>query len=414
MLPWNHRAFGFPIDEIKENFFDKSLFHLLPDYHRMAYTHNRLANRVLESFFGDIEDHTPLIKHLLHSDHWVNTLFENDEDTAEVSFLRAMKPQDENHYYSLYLSRLYQADLARKFDQYGSLFPRGLPNFKVDNYYLLEDAIDWLMDLAPSAPQPFLGYYHFLPPHNPYNTRVDFFQAFSKDDYVLPLKPDHPFFGGFNYERIHREAQHYDEYILYVDSEFARLYESLEKSGVLENTWLILTSDHGELFERGIIGHVTPALFQSLIQVPLMIFAPGQTERQDVYENTSAVDILPTVLHLTGQEQVYPDWAEGRVLPPFNTSDGERGTDVFAIEADGIRYNQPMNFGSVSMIRGDYKMSYYWGYKAIDGGELVELYDLQKDPEELENLVDAQPDLAVSMLAAIKQKIADADRPYLQ
>jgi arylsulfatase A-like enzyme len=367
---------------------------------------------VLDVFFRDIEDHTPLIKNMLHSDYWVRTLFRNDVDNAEVSFLRALKPQVEDLNYSLYLSRIYQASLERKFARYESLFPRGLPNFNIDNYYLLEDAINWLMDLAPAAPQPFLGYYHFLPPHNPYNTRVDFFQAFSKDGYILPLKPEHTFSDGQDYESTHREASSYDEYILYVDSEFARLYEGLEKSGLLENTWLILTADHGELFERGIIGHVTPALYHSIVHIPLMIFAPGQTARQDIYEFTSAVDVLPTVLHLTGRKYVFPDWSEGKVLPPFNndTFDSDRG--VFTIEADGIRYNQPMRFGSVSMIRDGYQLLYYFGYEEIGKGELVELYDLKTDPDELDNLVDARPELANSMLETIKQKIAEADRPY--
>ena len=39
----------------------------------------------------------------------------------------------------------------------------------------------------------------------------------------------------------------YDEYILYVDAEFSRLYEMLEQRGILENTILILTTDHGEI-----------------------------------------------------------------------------------------------------------------------------------------------------------------------
>ena len=127
MLPWNHRAFGFPIDQIRQIFADKSIFHLFPDYHRMAYTHNRLANQVLDSFFRDIEDHTPLIAHMLHSDFWVRTMFNNDRDAAEISFLRSVKPQEEpeDKNYSLFFSRLYQADLQRKFDKYGKQFPRG-------------------------------------------------------------------------------------------------------------------------------------------------------------------------------------------------------------------------------------------------------------------------------------------------
>ena len=93
-----------------------------------------------------------------------------------------------------------------------------------------------------------------------------------------------------------RNRRWYDEYILYVDSEFARLYHHLEENGILENTWLVLTADHGEMFERGITGHQAPPMFQPLVRIPLVIFAPGQESRVDIYERTNAIDVLPTLM----------------------------------------------------------------------------------------------------------------------
>src|SRR3989304_4147872 len=90
----------------------------------------------------------------------------------------------------------------------------------------------------------------------------------------------------------------------------------LEGAGVLENTWVLLTSDHGELFERAIWQHTTPVLYQPVIRIPLLIFQPGRTTRLDVHTPTSAVDILPTLRHVTGSEPV--SWSEGLVLPPFS------------------------------------------------------------------------------------------------
>jgi arylsulfatase A-like enzyme len=52
----------------------------------------------------------------------------------------------------------------------------------------------------------------------------------------------------------------------------------------------------GLLFERGIIEHTTPVLYQGIIQIPLLIHGLGQSARQDVYALTSGVDVLPTLL----------------------------------------------------------------------------------------------------------------------
>ncbi len=64
--------------------------------------------------------------------------------------------------------------------------------------------------------------------------------------------------------------------ILYADKEFGRFFDYLDSSGLLDNTWVVLTSDHGEMFERGIDGHDTEVLYEPVIRIPLMIFEPGR------------------------------------------------------------------------------------------------------------------------------------------
>ena len=54
----------------------------------------------------------------------------------------------------------------------------------------------------------------------------------------------------------------------------------LQSTGALENNWIVLTSDHGELFERGLRGHQTPMLYEPLIRVPLLIFEPGREDAE--------------------------------------------------------------------------------------------------------------------------------------
>ena len=410
MLPWQHRAFGFPIDRVQENFRTRNLFSLHPDFHRIAYTHNRLADEVLRAMFENIDELTPISRHLLHNDFWIEQYLSRDEDAATVSFLRALKEQGDNLNYSLFFSKIYQNVVQREFQTYEKAFPLGLPRYNIDNFFLLEDVVDWMIDTIPRAPQPFLGYYHLLPPHVPYNTRSDFFQEFAKDGQVPVPKPDNFYSEGFPYEGLVREARYYDEFILYVDAEFARLYEQLENSGVLENSWLILTSDHGELFERGIRGHGTPYLYHPVIKVPLLVFAPGQTEREDIHEQTSAVDIVPTIMKITGKQDSTPGWVEGRALPPFGT---QREREVFAVEGRDTAQNEKMQQGTISTVRGKYKLLTYFGYPELGEGALTtELFDLENDPDELEDLSESMPTETNELLEITLEKLEANERPF--
>ena len=267
-----------------------------------------------------MENHVPLGKLFLTNDGFIYPLLGKDEDIASVSWIRAMKKKEEGYAYSLFLAHLYEKQRERVISGLRSQFPSGIPHIAVDDYFLLEDAIDWLGDTLSTLPQPFMGYFHFIPPHVPYLTHRDFQDRFAEDGFSPVYKPPDEFSERkTKVEVLLRKRTNYDEYILYVDQEFGRLMEGLEASGVLEKAWVVLTSDHGEMFERGIQGHVTPVLYEPVIRVPLMIFEPGQKSRRDIHANTSAVDVLPTLLHVTGQEPA--DWSEGTVLPPFASTE---------------------------------------------------------------------------------------------
>lgn len=209
-----------------------------------------------------------------------------------------------------------------------------------------------------------------------------------------------------------RRRTNYDEFILYVDHEFGKLMDQLDASGILENSWVVLTSDHGEMFERGIWGHWTPVLYQPVIRIPLLIFEPGQDIRRDIYENTSAVDLLPTLLHVTEQQPA--DWSEGMVLPPFNQSfDTKRS--LYAVQSLHGEPYLPLTVATTVLVRGQYKLMYFFGYDELGGlgSERVELYDIKNDPEELNGLSSAKRETTVELLMELKAKLSEVNKPYL-
>jgi len=413
--PWTHRALQVD-DTVASEFVSQNIFSFFPKYHRIAYTHNLFANTLLKQFYKDIDDYTPRKKLFLVKESFPEKIFKNDIDTALLSWFQAFK-KGENKFksYSLFFSKLDEICVEvnnQKLRPFSELFPVGLPYVAdSDDFYILETAIDDLILKLGTVTKPFFGYYHLYPPHKPYRTRNEFVGKFMDDGFVPLEKPANPLSDDRTTKKLNTWRREYDEFILYADSEFARLYDFMDQSGFLDNTWLILTSDHGELFERGIWEHITPALYQPVVKVPLLIFEPGRKSRLDIHANTSSVDLLPTLLYLDGQS--IPSRVEGEILPPFSPFAFDSEHNVFTLEAKKIQKGQPLTQATVMLIRGQFKLIYYFGYEKLGSeGELIELYDLVSDPEELNNLYPGAKELAQDILAVIKAKIIEANEPY--
>jgi arylsulfatase A-like enzyme len=204
---------------------------------------------------------------------------------------------------------------------------------------------------------------------------------------------------------LNEQRRLYDEYLAYVDAEFGRFYDFLDESGVLEDTYLIVTADHGQLFERKIHGHVTSTLYDPLLQIPLLIARPGQREREDLFAPTSCVDILPTLFHITGKP--IPAWCEGQVLPGFGRAGIGETRGIYAVEAKRNRKMAPLKIGTVAWIRERYKLIRYIGFEGHDG--VHELYDLRNDPEEREDLSRYQRRIAAELSGELTHKIAEVN-----
>ena len=411
VLPWTHRAFHHR-ERVEKSFVHRNIFSAFQDYHRIVYSHNPLVDVYYEQFREYISDWIPRDRLFLRNDVIIPKFFKQDEDIASVSWVRSIKNKEDEFAYSLFLSHLYEIYQEEKIKDFRPQFPLGLPNIAGDNYYILEDATDWLVENTQNFPQPFLGYFHFLPPHAPYATHKDFYGRFASDGWTPAHKHPDLFFSDVNYkeEQDLKKRKNYDEFILYVDSEFGRLFEYLDASGLSENTWIVLTSDHGEMFERGITGHKTPVLYEPVIRIPLMIFEPGRKTRSDVHMPTSAVDLLPTLLHVTGHEQ--PDWSEGIVLPPFSDSNLDTDRNIYVSESKKNKKNAPLSVATVTLIKGQYKLMYFYGYDELRGEERIELYDLERDPEEMSDLYVANSETAKELLYELKTKLAEVNEPY--
>jgi len=160
-------------------------------------------------------------------------------------------------------------------------------------------ALSWLQRLRATEPDaPFFLYLHYMEPHTPYRCPV------AAAGGCAPRAED------LN-ERLHAEEWDFDEVerativrlydgeVARMDGALGRLLAELEASHGRDNTWLVVTADHGEqLGERGVYLH-GKSLDHREIHVPLLISAPdGRASVSE--EPVSLVDVAPTLLDLAG------------------------------------------------------------------------------------------------------------------
>lgn len=414
VYPWKHRSFqyaGFMPDEMESH----NLFHLLGgEYYRIGYSQNPWGDILLQEFGAAIDKRIPTGTFNLTDHLSFDKLFANDPFLAyravdELAFQYDI-PSGASLLAMIHKMRVTLTDHALT-EKYSNLYPNGLPhifNFNADYpAFLMEDVFDGLISLFDDMPPlSAFAYFHIYPPHGPFYPRRDFLSLYEGDGLLPVRKPDHPYAYMTGEDEVLFQRIFYDRYIAFTDSEFGRLYDHLAAQGIFENSYVILTSDHGDLYERGIISHTTPVLYEPLIHIPLLISAPGLSARRDVFTPTNNVDLLPTLLELAGRQA--SDRTEGRLLPGFGGVEADE--PIFVLEAKENSAFGPLVKFTAAMIQGRYKLVYF-NYPDF---QEIEFFDLQEDPEELENLYPSRPAMSKDMLSHLIMKLEDVNRPYMK
>ena len=414
MYPWTHRAFNFR-GMIDRRLTDRNIFNLIgSDYTRLAFTQNLWADILLSQFESDLDVHLPcdLFSQSVHSVLQPDDL-PGDRSMAYYAFqdflnLRVVDPEPFPG--SLMIA---SADLARAMTtdliHTSANYPKGLPtnyDYSYENDSVLQ-GIGQIIEESLVASSPYLAYFHLWSPHDPYNARAEYIGMF-EDNLQIPQKPWHPLANSDTSPANQSASRRaYDEFIADLDAEFDRLITDLERSGILQNSYVIVTSDHGEAFERGEVGHASALLYAPVTHIPLLISAPGQSTRSDFHSPTSNLDLVPTVLHMAGRKA--PEWIEGRLLPGFGNEE-DRSRSVFAMAAKDNPAFRPLEKGTFTLIKGAYELLYYTGYPGYE--DAFELYNLEDDPEELHDLFRDDITVASPMKDELLEAINTANRNY--
>jgi choline-sulfatase len=172
-----------------------------------------------------------------------------------------------------------------------------------------------------------------------------------------------------------RKARHaYYAMVSYCDDLLGRLLAALAALGLDRNTLVVVTSDHGDMLgERGLWYKMN--FFEGAVRIPFVIHGPGVRPGHRVVEPVSHLDLLPTLLALTGADAAIATTAlDGRDLSTSVMAAARpRGEVLGEYLAEG--YDRP-----VVMIRRDRQKFIY------SRGEPAQLYDLGADPREERNL----------------------------
>lgn len=406
MYPWSHRAINIR-GKITHSLLGKDLFSLAgPEYVRVAFTQNMLADIFLRQLHDQIDVHLPLTTfHLNTQPSLVSEKFQTDPlipyyafDNPIISYTMV------NSLLLNYWNVLSWKDL-KQYAAPSNDHPYGTP-FNTFNYFhnevVYEGVRQILLRLAEQG-RPFLTYFHLYSPHEPYMPRKEFVDILP--EIHVPRKPDHPLARGVDkFTALLEYRKQYDEFIANVDAEVGLLVDGLEQAGILQNTYLFILADHGELFERGEQGHITPLMYDPILHTPLIVYSPGQTTRRDVFSPTSNIDVLPTILQIMGK--ALPPGMEGSILPGLGGTEEEERR-VFSIEAKRNPALAPLHWASTSMMKGHKKLIYYQGYPGYE--DSFELYDLQNDLEELDNLVKKDTVTASRMKEELLDMLATAN-----
>jgi len=187
-------------------------------------------------------------------------------------------------------------------------------------------------------------------------------------------------------DKAHIQA-HYDGSLRYSDTLLGTTLARLEAAGKLENTVVIVTSDHGEdLLDHGYMNHRT-GLWDTCTRVPLVVWGPGFEGGHTVDSLVEARDVAATVLALAGA--LPPAGSGGRDLRAV--ARGESPID--AVFMEGVMHDVSVRtathrllYRGPSLAEADYADQ----LAAADASELV-LYDLRSDPTEQTNIASDQP-----------------------
>jgi arylsulfatase A-like enzyme len=237
------------------------------------------------------------------------------------------------------------------------------------------------------AERPFFAFLNYIDAHDPYLAPPPFDQGRPRTfdqrrlvQFWWWLPKDHV---TADQEAYLRSA--YSDCVRYLDAHVGRLLDGLESRGVLDNTWVIVTSDHGEHFgDHELYGHGN-SLYEAAIHVPLVVVPPAASPARRIDTPVSLQNLAATILDVAGVAGALPGRSLTDLFEP--ACDSPADDDWTSVAEIAEPCFLPPCHGRSPVFRGPMQSIRQGRFKYIrvgDGSE--ELYDLVSDRQETKNL----------------------------
>jgi len=250
--------------------------------------------------------------------------------------------------------------------------------------------------------QPFFLFLHYWDGHTPYLPPPPFDRMFYKGDEKDPdnpsmdalwdFEPFNRYFAGWmpGVTDIQFPIAQYDASLAYLDSCLQHLFNRMEQLGLLENTSVVITADHGEETDEHECWFDHHGLYDTNLRVPLLVRTPGGSP-QRIPGFVRTLDIAPTILDLSGASPFAAPLQGASFRPMLEGAwPAGQGTcdELFLTECTWMR-------------KRGYRSGRYKYIQALEpdihGKPPEELYDLEHDPGEKHNLAFELPSVAADL-----------------
>lgn len=293
---------------------------------------------------------------------------------------------------------------------------KGRPSYDVDGADSTTFSTDWLTDRAieyitdKEATKPFLTVISYPDPHGPNTVREPYDHRFDDLPFMAPRTyktgvPSPKWLGGSKNHPVFRgEAMSsYFGMVQCLDDNIGRLIDKMKEAGQLDNTLIIMTSDHGDLcYEHDRLNKGNP--YEGSARVPMILRQPGRIAADQVYtQPVGTVDLTPTIM--------------GLLNLPANADDQGRNLASELAEAPiSEQPNRAITFlrnagvaaGWVAAVDSRYKL-------IISVDDEPWLFDAKEDPDELLNFYGKPEtsDVSMRLARALKAYGSANDDPHL-
>jgi len=264
--------------------------------------------------------------------------------------------------------------------------------------------------------RPFFAFIHYMEPHLPYRPPARFLRQYldardavrARGVNQKPLK----YIGkripmtGEDFELLGRL---YDAEISYTDHCIGEVVDGLRASKLLDNTILVVCSDHGEnLGDHGMMDHMF-SVHDTITAVPLIVRYPGDTQRGMEHGLVQTLDIFPTVASLVGRDgssvngmDAFAAQLQGRPLPPFGAGRAFAVTELQQVQPPIATLQRRYPGFDWRVYDRSLLALHTATHKYVQGSNgTEELYAIATDPRETTNQLAMDPERAGEMRAQL-------------